>query len=245
MCGTIRKTVDLVVVSHARADRRARRPPGPRSTGVKRVTDRVCRGAPHIPLRLAGVGAVAGTIVATMGFWDRQVEELMAGIAALLDGGRTAWDAHDGYPASPSPPIARGMPITAGSDETVTHASRTVLVEWTGRGADALNELQESIRHQQSARTEADRRLRDAVMAIHAAAQRAHERLQGVRAEVATGTAALQSTMDTTTGQQQMAEFLAAKARDVQVVINEAREASTSQAAGLGEARARYDSSRG
>jgi hypothetical protein len=137
------------------------------------------------------------------------------------------------------------MPMTAGSDEAVTHAGRTVPVEWTGRGADVVNELQESIRHLQSARTEADGRLRDTVTAIHAAARHAHERLQGIRAELDTGTGALQSTMDTTTGQQQMAEFLAAKARDVQIVINEAREASTSQAAGLGEARARYDSIRG
>jgi uncharacterized Fe-S center protein len=107
-------------------------------------------------------------------------------------------------------------------------------------GADAVNELQESIRHLQLARTEADRRLADAVMAIHVGVQHAHERLQGIRAEVATGTAALQSTMDTTTGQQQMAEFLAAKTRDVQVVIDQAREASTIHMAGLGEAQARY-----
>jgi hypothetical protein len=180
-----------------------------------------------------------------MGFWDRQVEELMAGIAALLDGDRTAQDAHAGYPASPSPPIAPGMPMTAGSDETITRATRTVPVEWTGHGADAVNELQESIRHLQSARTEADRRLADAVMAIHVAVQHAHERLQGIRAEVATGTAALQSTMDTTTGQQQMAEFLAAKTRDVQAVIDEAGEASATHKAGIGEARARYDSIRG
>ena len=90
------------------------------------------------------------------------------------------------------------------------------------------------------ARTEADRRLGDAVMAIHAAAQHVHARLHGIRAEVDTGIGALQSTMDTTTGQQQMAEFLAAKTRDVQVVIDEAREASTIHMAALGEARARY-----
>ena len=135
--------------------------------------------------------------------------------------------------------------MTAGSHETVTHASRTVPVEWTGHGADAINELQESIRHLQSARTEADRRLGDAVMAIHVTAQHAHERLQGVRAEVDTGTGALQSTMDTTTGQQQMAEFLAAKTRDVRAVIDEAREASATHMAAIGEARARYDSIRG
>ena len=64
-------------------------------------------------------------------------------------------------------------------DEAVTHVSRTVPVEWTGRGADAVNELQESIRHLQSARIDADRRFGDAVTAIHAAAQHADERLQG------------------------------------------------------------------
>ncbi len=83
-------------------------------------------------------------------------------------------------------------------------------------------------------------RLGDAVMAIHAAAQHVHARLHGIRAEVDTGIGALQSTMDTTTGQQQMAEFLAAKTRDVQVVIDEAREASTIHMAALGEGRARY-----
>ncbi len=158
----------------------------------------------------------------------------MAGIAALLDGERTAPDVHIGYPAAPS-----------GSHETVTHASRTAPLEWTGRGADAVNELRESIRHLQSARTEADRRLGDAVMAIHAAAQHARERLHGIRAEVDTGIGALQSTMDTKTGQQQMAEFLAAKTTDVRAVIDEAREASATHMAGLGEARASYDSIHG
>lgn len=180
-----------------------------------------------------------------MGFWDRQVEELMVGIAALLDGDRMARDVHEGYPAFPSPPIAPGTPMTAGSDETVRHADRTVPVEWTGRGADAVNELQESIRHLQSARTEADRRLADAVMAIHVAARHAHERLRGIREEVAAGTAALQSTMDTVTGQQQMVEFLAAKTGDVRTVIDQAREASAIHMTGIGEARARYDSIRG
>ncbi|MGH3556007.1 MAG: DUF4226 domain-containing protein [Mycobacterium sp.] len=135
--------------------------------------------------------------------------------------------------------------MSGGSDETVTAASRTGPAEWTGRGADAVNELHESIRHLQSARTDADRGLGEAVMAIHVAARHAHERLQGIRAEVATGTGALQSAMDTTTGQQQMAEFLAAKARDVRAVINEARDASATHTAGIAEARARYDSIHG
>ena len=40
---------------------------------------------------------------------------------------------------------------------------------------------------------------------------------------------------------QQMAEFLAAKTRDVLAVIDEAREASATHTAGIGEARARYN----
>lgn len=207
---------------------------------VKRVTDRICRGGPRALVQLPGGIAAHGSIVTTVRFWDRQVEELMAGIAALLDVDRTAQDVHAGYPASPSSSIAPGMPMMAGSNEAVTHAGRTMPVEWTGRGADAVNELHESIRHLQSTRTEADRRLRDAAMAIHAAAQHVRARLQGIQAEVDTGIGALQSTMDTTTGQQQMAEFLAAKIRDVHSVIDEAREASTMYTAGLGEARARY-----
>jgi hypothetical protein len=51
--------------------------------------------------------------------------------------------------------------------------------------------------------------------------------------------------MDTATGQQQMAEFLGAKTRDVRAVIDEAREAWATNKAGVGEARVRYDSSRG
>jgi hypothetical protein len=180
-----------------------------------------------------------------MSFWDRQIAELMAGIAALLDDGLTARNVHGGYPASVAPSIAPGTSTTAGSDETVTLASRTVPVEWAGRGADAVGELQESIQRVQSARTEADRKLGAAVMAVDAAAQHARECLQRIRAEVATGTGALRSTMDTTTGQQQMAEFLAAKTRDLRAVIDEAREASTTHAAGINEARACYDSVRG
>ena len=82
-------------------------------------------------------------------------------------------------------------------------------------------------------------------MAIHAAAQHAHARLHAIRAEVDTGIARCQSTMDTTTGQQQMAEFLAAKTRDVRAVIDEGREASATHMGAIGEAWARYDSIRG
>jgi hypothetical protein len=137
------------------------------------------------------------------------------------------------------------MPMTGRGDEAVTRAGQTVPAEWSGRSADAVNELQESIRHLQSARTEADRRLGDTVLAIHAAAQHVHARLHGIREDVDNGIGALKATMDTTTGQQQMAEFLAAKTRDVQAVIDEAREASTIHMAGIGETRARYDSIRG
>lgn len=180
-----------------------------------------------------GVRAALGSIVAHVSFWDRQVEELVAGITALLDGDRTAQDVHVGYPASPS---------VSGEN---AHTVQAALAEWTGRGADAVNDLQESIRHLQSVRTDADRRLGDAVTAIHAAAQHARERLRGIRAEADTGIGALQSKMDTANGQQQMAEFLATKTRDVRTVIDEAREASATHIAGLGEARARYNSTQG
>lgn len=166
-----------------------------------------------------------------MGFWDRQVEELMAGIAGLLDSDHTARDVYEGYPAGLS-----------GGDETVTHAGQAVPGEWTGHGVSAVNELHESIRNLKSARAEADRRLGDAVIAINVAAQHARERLQKVRAEVDSRIGSLKSTMDTTTGQQQMAEFLAAKTRDVRAVIDEARDASATHIAAIGEAQTRYTS---
>ena len=42
------------------------------------------RDAPQARFGWPGLGAAAGSVVATVSFWDRQVEELMAGIAALL-----------------------------------------------------------------------------------------------------------------------------------------------------------------
>lgn len=173
-------------------------------------------------------------MVATVGFWDRQVEELMAGIAGLLGGDRPVRDVYAGYSAGLS-----------GSEEAVTHAGQTVPGEWAGRGVEAVNELHESIRYLKSARAEADRRLGDAVAAINVAAQHARERLQQVRAEVDSRVGSLQSAMDTTTGQQQMAEFLAAKTKDVRAVIDEARDASATHIAAIDEARAGYDSIRG
>jgi hypothetical protein len=219
------------------------RPPRPRRILQDRLRGRCvtglrCGSGRVRPWR--SVGAAHRSIVATVSFWDRQVEELRAGIAALLDGDRTAWDANVGLPASPTPPIAPGMPTAGRGDEAVTRAGQTVPAEWSGRSADAVDELRESIRRVQSARTEADRRLGDAVTAIHAAAQHVHARLHGIREQVDNGIGALQSTMDTPAGHQQMAEFLAAKTRDVQVVIDQAREASTIHMAGLGEAQARY-----
>jgi hypothetical protein len=219
------------------------RPPRPRRILQDRLRGRCvtglrCGSGRVRPWR--SVGAAHRSIVATVSFWDRQVEELRAGLAALLDGDRTAWDAHVGLPASPTPPIAPGMPTAGRGDEAVTRAGQTVPAQWSGRSADAVDELRESIRRVHSARTEADRRLGDAVTAIHAAAQHVHARLHGIREQVDNGIGALQSTMDTPAGHQQMAEFLAAKTRDVQVVIDQAREASTVHMAGLGEAQARY-----
>ena len=56
------------------------------------------------------------------------------------------------------------------------------------------------------------------------------ERLRRIQAEIDAGVRALQPALDTPPGQQQMANFLAAKARETQSVIEQAQQASTSSA---------------
>ena len=101
-----------------------------------------------------------------------------------------------------------------------------------------------SLRRNRAAINDANQGLGGAVNDIAAAARHSNERLRDIQAEIEAGVRALEPTMDTPAGQQQMAAFLTGKATVAQAVIDAAQEASASQAASLGGVRARYDTVR-
>jgi Domain of unknown function (DUF4226) len=54
------------------------------------------------------------------------------------------------------------------------------------------------------------------------AARRTQARLQRIQTEIDAGVRALQPTLDTAAGQQQLAEFLSAKAQEAKMVVSDA-----------------------
>lgn len=79
------------------------------------------------------------------------------------------------------------------------------------------------MRRTRAALDEADRLLRALVDDAHNAASDSRARLQRLHDEVAAGVAALQPSMGTPAGRQQMADFLEAKAQQARAVVDEAQ----------------------
>ncbi|MGV7254595.1 DUF4226 domain-containing protein [Mycobacterium kansasii] len=115
---------------------------------------------------------------------------------------------------------------------------------WTGKAADAAKAAEESLRQNRSALHETDRGLGESMVQTQDAAENANRRLRDIREEIDAGVRALQPTLDTPAGQQQMAAFLTAKANDARAVIVAAQQTATAQATALAGVRTRYDTIR-
>ncbi len=161
-----------------------------------------------------------------MGFWERQVNDLLTGIGELVGGG-----------VSLSPPTP--TPSPSPSPDPSTHPAG-----FSGATADAVNAVHESLRRNNKAIADTDQELREAVSHTHDASGRTRQRLVDIDAQIRSQVAALQPFMNSVAGQQQMTALLIAKTREVQSVVAEATRTSQAQSTvvdGLGQ---RYDTIR-
>jgi hypothetical protein len=106
-------------------------------------------------------------------------------------------------------------------DDRPEPPGQTHPASWSGKGGDEAQAAGESIQRDRAARKDIDARLGEALSRTHSAEADSRQRLRDLHGEIRAGAAALQPTLDTVAGQQQMAEFLLAKTREVKAVVTE------------------------
>jgi hypothetical protein len=226
-------------------------------------------------------------IVHVVGFWDRQINELLTGVGQLLGGGapltpstpspspmlplpphepslpppstlpefpRSTLDGIHGTDSNPMPilrppgdlgpygthEIAPGVWMPDGFDDLPEPPGQTDPAGFSGAAADAATTADAALRRDRAARKDTDAQLGPAVSRTHVAAADTQQRLRDLDSQIRAGVAALQPTMDTVAGGQQMAEFLMTKSREVKAVITDATNVSRSQARVVGALAQRY-----
>ena len=110
----------------------------------------------------------------------------------------------------------------------------------TGAAAEAAKRLDAALAKQHSAINDADEQLADAVLKASSSSAEGKRRLQALQQDIIDEVDKLGPTLDTATGQQQMAEFLQGKTNDILNVVKNASLDSDSQAAVLDGLAARY-----
>lgn len=157
----------------------------------------------------------------------------MSHIAALI--GPPLADASDSSDAGLAGGAGEPDPATAPPWQTQTAA-------WSRKGAQEAAEVDAQLSRARRARGEADQALAEAVGDAQSAAHRSQRRLREVLAEIEAGVRALQPSLDTPAGRQQLVDLLHRKAQDAAGVIGQAQEASQQAATVLASAQDGYAS---
>ncbi|WP_232526888.1 DUF4226 domain-containing protein [Mycobacterium intracellulare] len=134
-------------------------------------------------------------------------------------------------PAPPPPP---------GSPAPTTPAGTPPPPRLSGAGADAAKRLDEALAKNHSALNDADDKLADALLKASSSSADGRQRLQSLQQEIIDQVTKLGSSLDTATGQEQLAEFLQGKTDDILNVLKNAGLDSDSQARVLDGLSARY-----
>lgn len=134
-------------------------------------------------------------------------------------------------PAPPPPP---------GSPAPTTPAGTPPPPRLSGAGADAAKRLDEALAKNHSALNDADDKLADALLNASSSSAEGRQRLQSLQQDIIDQVTKLGSSLDTATGQQQLAEFLQGKTDDILNVLKNAGLDSDSQARVLDGLSARY-----
>ncbi|ULP45432.1 MULTISPECIES: DUF4226 domain-containing protein [Mycobacterium simiae complex] len=138
-------------------------------------------------------------------------------------------------PASPPPPAP-----PPGSPGPTTPAGTPPPPGLSGAGAEAAKRLDEALAKNHSALNDADDKLADAVLKASSSSTEGRQRLQSLQQDIIDQVNKLGSSLDTATGQQQLAEFLQGKTGDILNVLKNAGLDSDSQARVLDGLSARY-----
>lgn len=128
-------------------------------------------------------------------------------------------------PESPAPTSPAGTPPPPGL---------------SGAGAEAAKRLDEALAKNHSALNDADDKLADALLKASSSSADGRQRLQALQQDIIDQVNKLGSSLDTATGQQQLAEFLQGKTDDILNVLKNAGLDSDSQARVLDGLSARY-----
>ncbi|MCA2304854.1 DUF4226 domain-containing protein [Mycobacterium intracellulare] len=138
-------------------------------------------------------------------------------------------------PAAPPP-----LPPPPGSPAPTTPAGTPPPPGLSGAGADAAKRLDEALAKNHSALNDADDKLADALLKASSSSADGRQRLQALQQDIIDQVNKLGSSLDTATGQQQLAEFLQGKTDDILNVLKSAGLDSDSQARVLDGLSARY-----
>ena len=104
---------------------------------------------------------------------------------------------------------------------------------WSGRGAEGADAADAALRETRAALSEADRGLYENLNEAKVAATQSRTQLQRIHAEIRSGIAAMQPSLSTPAGREQLADFLELKATQAKRIATEAQEVPVRLAARL------------
>ena len=116
---------------------------------------------------------------------------------------------------------------------------------WSGKGAEVADDAEASLEQTRAALSEADRGLYANLNDAHTAATQSRADLQRIHQEIRTGIAALQPSLGTPAGRQQLADFLERKASEAKQVADAAQQTSSRIAATLQTVGHQFESAAG
>jgi hypothetical protein len=148
----------------------------------------------------------------------------------------------DGPPLTESPPgsgvwVPDKRPPVPGStfpmSDTGAGDAGAAPASWSGKGGEAADDAEASLQNTRAALSEADRGLYTNLNDAHTADAQSRTQLQRIDQEIRAGIAALQPSLGTAAGRQQLADFLEAKADQAKQVAETAQQTSSRIAATL------------
>ena len=104
---------------------------------------------------------------------------------------------------------------------------------WDGKGADEADTADAALRRTHDALNEADQGLAQQIIDAHTADAQTKTQLQRIQQEIQQGVAAMQPTLGTAAGREQLAEFLDRKASEAKQLASNAQEKASRLASGF------------
>lgn len=116
---------------------------------------------------------------------------------------------------------------------------------WSGEGAEEADAADAALRKTRDALNEADQGLSQNLTDAHSADAQSKMQLQRIHQEIRAGIAAMQPSLGTPAGREQLADFLERKAAEAKQVASNAQEASTRLASSMRSVGQQFDTASG